>query len=164
MLKRVLRKKLVLAGALAFSVSLLVPIGANAQELPPELLPELQDLCGMECTGYFDFDGELSGNLDVTLQVMGVIDLEAYLSRIRTNISISNGEEDIEVRGLIRALSKNDQFLMFNNIYNKRTENEATVSGDVLSGAQGNIGANVVAGDYNAQSNVVVLPWLNLKL
>jgi len=157
MLKRVLRKKLVLAGALAFSVSLLVPIGANAQELPPELLPELQDLCGMECTGYFDFDGELSGNLDVTLQVMGVIDLEAYLSRIRTNISISNGEEDIEVRGLIRALSKNDQFLMFNNIYNKRTENEATVSGDVLSGAQGNIGANVVAGDYNAQSNVVAI-------
>jgi len=156
MLKRVLRKKLVLAGALAFSVSLLAPIGANAQELPPEL-PDLSELCGMECTGYFDFDGELSGNLDVTLQVMGVADLEAYLSLITTNISISNGEEDMEVSGLVRALSKNDQFLMFNKINNQRTENEATVSGDVLSGAQGNIGANVVAGDYNAQSNVVAI-------
>jgi len=154
MLKRVLRKKLVLAGALVFSVSLLVPIGANAQELP-----DLSDLCGAECTGYFDFDGELelSGNLDITLQAMGVADLEAYLSLIRTDISISNGEEDIEVRGLIRALSKNDQFLMFNKINNKRTENKATVSGDVLSGAQGNIGANIVAGDYNAQSNVVAI-------
>ena len=152
MLKRVLRKKLVLAGALAFSVSLLAPIGAKAQELP-----DLSDLCGAECTGYFDFDAELSGNLDVTLQVMGVADLEAYLSLITTNISISNGEEDMEVSGLVRALSKNDQFLMFNKINNQRTENEATVSGDVLSGAQGNIGANVVAGDYNAQSNVVAI-------
>jgi len=152
MLKRVLRKKLVLAGALAFSVSLLAPIGAKAQELP-----DLSDLCGAECTGYFDFDGELSGNLDVTLQVMGVADLEAYLSLITTNISISNGKKDMEVSGLVRALSKNDQFLMFNKINNQRTENEATVSGDVLSGAQGNIGANVVAGDYNAQSNVVAI-------
>jgi len=156
MLKRVFRKKLVLAGALAFSVSLLAPIGAKAQELPPEL-PDLSQLCGMECTGYFDFDGELSGNLDVTLQVMGVADLEAYLSLITTNISISNGKKDMEVSGLVRALSKNDQFLMFNKINNRRTENEATVSGDVLSGAQGNIGANVVAGDYNAQSNVVAI-------
>jgi len=157
MLKRVLRKKLVLAGALVFSVSLLAPIGANAQELPPELLPELPDLCGMECTGYFDFDGELSGNLDITLQAMGVADLEAYLSLITTDISITNSGEDMEVSGLVRALSKNDQFLMFNKINNQRTENEATVSGDVLSGAQGNIGANVVAGDYNAQSNVVAI-------
>jgi len=158
MLKKVLRKKLVLAGALVFSVSLLVPIGAKAQKLLPEL-PDLSELelCGMKCKGYFDFDGELSGNLDVTLQVMGVADLEAYLSLIKTNISISNSEEDMEVSGLVRALSKNDQFLMFNNIYNKRTENEATVSGDVLSEAQGNIGANVVAGDYNAQSNVVAI-------
>ncbi|MDL1957693.1 MAG: hypothetical protein LWW95_11715 [Candidatus Desulfofervidus auxilii] len=152
MLKRVLRKKLVLASALAFSVSLLAPIGAKAQGLP-----DLSELCGMECTGYFDFDGELSGNLDITLQVMGVADLEAYLSLITTDISIINSGENMEVSGLVRALSKNDQFLMFNKINNQRTENEATVSGDVLSGAQGNIGANVVAGDYNAQSNVVAI-------
>ena len=152
MLKRVLRKKLMLAGAIAISVTFLAPVGAKAQELP-----DLSQLCGMECTGYFDFDGELSGNLDVTLQVMGTADLEAYLSFITTDISISNGKKDMEVSGLVRALSKNDQFLMFNKINNRRTENEATVSGDVLSGAQGNIGANVAAGDYNAQSNVVAI-------
>jgi len=152
MLKRVLRKKLVLAGALAFSVSLLAPIGAKAENGLPSYSP-----CGMECAGYFDFDGELSGNLDVTLQVMGVADLEAYLSLIITDISITNSGEDMEVSGLVRALSKNDQFLMFNKINNQRTENEATVSGDVLSEAQGNIGANIVAGDYNAQSNVVAI-------
>jgi len=150
MLKRVLRKKLVLAGALAFSVSLLAPIGAKAQELP-----DLSDLCGAECTGYFDFDAELSGNLDVTLQVMGVADLEAYLSIITSDISIKN--KKMEVSGLVRALSKNDQFLMFNYVDNYGTKNEATVSGDVLKNAKGNIGANVVAGDYNAQSNIVAI-------
>ncbi|MCD6490640.1 MAG: hypothetical protein J7K20_07950 [Thermodesulfobacterium sp.] len=152
MLKRVLRKKLMLAGAIAISVTFLAPVGAKAQELP-----DLSQLCGMECTGYFDFDGELSGNLDVTLQVMGTADLEAYLSFITTDISISNGKKDMEVSGLVRALSKNDQFLMFNKVKNSGTENEASVSGDVLSGAQGNIGANVAAGDYNAQSNVVAI-------
>ncbi|MBO8144408.1 MAG: hypothetical protein H0Z16_07510 [Thermodesulfobacterium sp.] len=153
MLKRVLRKKLMLAGALAISVSFLAPVGAKAQELPE--LPDLSQLCGMECTGYFDFEGELSGNLDVTLQVMGVADLEAYLSLATSEIHIKNDE--MEVSGLVRALSKNDQFLMFNEVKNYGTENEASVSGDVLSGAQGNIGANVAAGDYNAQSNVVAI-------
>ena len=153
MLKRVLRKKLMLAGALAISVSFLAPVGAKAQELPE--LPDLSQLCGMECTGYFDFEGELSGNLDVTLQVMGVADLEAYLSLATSEIHIKNDE--MEVSGLVRALSKNDQFLMFNEVTNYGTENEASVSGDVLSGAQGNIGANVAAGDFNAQSNVVAI-------
>jgi hypothetical protein len=152
MLKRVLRKKLMLAGALAFSVSLLVPVGAKAQELPQ--IP-WDSICGAECTGYLALDGEVSGNLDVTLQVMGVADLEAYLSLITTEINIKG--EEMEVSGLVRSLSKNDQFLMFNEITNYGTENEASVSGDVLSGAQGNIGANVAAGDFNAQSNVVAI-------
>jgi len=150
MLKRVLRKKLVLAGALAFSVSLLAPIGVKAEN-------GLPSLCGMECTGCLALDGEVSGNLDLTLQVMGVADLEAYLSLITTNISISNGKKDMEVEGLVKALSKNDQFLMFNYVDNYGTKNEATVSGEVLKNAEGNIGANVVAGDYNAQSNVVAI-------
>ncbi|RLG09853.1 hypothetical protein DRN73_09225 [Candidatus Pacearchaeota archaeon] len=151
MLKRVLRKKLVLAGALAFSVSLLAPIGAKAQGLLP------YSPCDMEYTGYFDFDGELSGNLDITLHVMDVTDLEAYLSLITTDISIINSGEDIEVSGLVRALSKNDQFLMFNYVDNYEIKNEATVSGDALKNAEGNINANVAAGDFNAQSNIAAI-------
>jgi len=94
MLKRVLRKKLVLAGALVFSVSLLAPIGAKAT-----------DYCGV-C--YVDDDYEYSENTDYTYQDMGIIDWEEYDSSIETDISITNSGEDMEVNGLVRALSKND--------------------------------------------------------
>ena len=143
MLKRVFKKKLVLAGALVFSVSLLAPIGAKAEG-------------GYYCEGYC-FEGELeySGNIDFTYQDMGIIEWEEYYSYIETDILIKN--KKMEVKGLVRALSKNDQFLMFNYVDNYGTKNEATVSGNVLKNAKGNIGANIVAGDYNAQSNVVAI-------
>jgi len=145
MLKRVFRKKLVLAGALAFSVSLLAPIGAKADNCY---------YCDVWCE---DDEYEYSENIDFTWQDMGISEWEEYYSDIETDISITNSGEDIKVSGLVRALSKNDQFLMFNEVYNYGTKNRATVGGEVLKNAKGNIGANVVAGDYNAQSNIVAI-------
>ncbi len=140
MLKRVLRKKLVLAGVLVVSVSLLAPMGVKAQDG--------NGYCDESCSE------SQSGNYEVS-QIMNIEDTQSYSSTIITEISITG--EDVEVSGLVRALSKNDQFVMLNEIDNYGTENEGSVSGDVLSGAQGNIGTNVVAGDFNSQSNIVAI-------
>lgn len=142
-----LKRRGKLISALAISAALLAPVGAKAQESPG--LP-----CEMGCAAYA-FDGELSGNLDITLQVMGVADLEAYLSLVISTISITN--EEMKVEGLVRALSKNDQFLKFNKVCNYEVKNEASASESALKNAQGNIGVNIAAGDFNAQSNIVAI-------
>ncbi len=140
MFKKVFRKKLVLVGALAVSVTLLAPLGAKANES--------NGYCDETCSE------SQSGNYEVS-QVINLEDIQNYSSTINTEISIIG--DDIEVSTLVRSLSKNDQFLMFNEVDNSGTKNEATISGDVLSNSQGNIGANVAAGDFNAQSNIVAI-------
>ncbi|HFC97612.1 MAG TPA: hypothetical protein ENJ40_04015 [Thermosulfurimonas dismutans] len=137
-------------GALAMSAALLAPVGAGAKSIDPGIGIDLP--CG-ECS--FAYDGELSGNLDLTLQVMGVADLEAYITLVSTEIDVKN--PGMRVAGLVRALSKNDQFLMFNEERNRAVRNSASLTGEVLKNAQGNIGANVAAGDFNAQSNIAAI-------
>ncbi|MBX6421979.1 hypothetical protein [Thermosulfurimonas sp. F29] len=130
------------AGALALSAALLVPAGVQALGVSPP------SLCNQKCSIVFD----VKGDVDVNGQVMGVADLEGYFSLITARINIINDE--MRVGGLVRALSKNDQFLEENEIENTRMTNTASVKGSVLRNAKGNIGLNVVAGDVNAQSNI----------
>jgi hypothetical protein len=49
------------------------------------------------------------------------------------------------------------QGIMFNNVSNYGLPNTATVSGDTASGASGNIGVNISAGDTNVQDNAAAL-------
>ncbi|MGM0913432.1 MAG: hypothetical protein ACQEXC_07395 [Pseudomonadota bacterium] len=49
------------------------------------------------------------------------------------------------------------QFSTNNGVNNQRSENNATLGGSSLSGASGNIGANVAAGDSNNQANDAAL-------
>lgn len=49
------------------------------------------------------------------------------------------------------------QFSKGNDVNNQRSENNATLGGSSLSGASGNIGANVAAGDSNNQANDAAL-------
>ncbi|WP_282038488.1 hypothetical protein [Halomonas alimentaria] len=49
------------------------------------------------------------------------------------------------------------QFSTNNEVDNQRSENNATLGGSSLSGASGNIGANVAAGDSNNQANDAAL-------
>ncbi len=106
-----------------------------------------------EWHGYYTLfgDAELSGNLDITAQAMGVADLEADLELVLTKVKIGG---KIPVKGYVKALTKNDQFNMFNSVKNIENSNTAVVDGQTLKNAKGHIGLNMVAGDFNAQSNV----------
>ncbi|ACV69727.1 hypothetical protein [Desulfohalobium retbaense] len=99
-------------------------------------------------------DAELSGNLDLTLQLMAEANIGVYFAMVDADVAIDG---DIDVDGVTRSLAKNDQFLMINSVNNYEVDNTATVSGEVLKGAAGNIGVNIAAGDFNAQSQVVAV-------
>ena len=99
-------------------------------------------------------DAELSGNLDLTLQLMAEANIGVYFAMVDADVAIDG---DIDVDGVTRSLAKNDQFLMINSVNNYEVDNSATVSGEVLKGAAGNIGVNIAAGDFNAQSQVVAV-------
>jgi hypothetical protein len=101
---------------------------------------------------YAQEDYEFGADLDVTAQLMALADLEAYLSLVTACIDIEG--DDLEVYGYVRALVKNDQYLIGNVVENSENSNTAAIDGSALSGAEGNIAANVVAGDFNAQSNI----------
>lgn len=49
------------------------------------------------------------------------------------------------------------QGIMFNNVSNYGLPNTATLNGDTASGASGNIGVNISAGDTNVQDNAAAL-------
>ena len=116
------------------------------------MMARAEDGCCYWC-GFFTLfgDAELSGNLDITAQAMGVADLEADLALVLTKVKIGG---KIPVKGYVKALTKNDQFNMFNSVNNIENSNTAVVDGQTLKNAKGHIGLNMVAGDFNAQSNV----------
>lgn len=99
-------------------------------------------------------DAEVSGNVDLTLQLMAEANIGVYLAMVDADVEIDG---DVNVDGVTRSLAKNDQFLMINSVNNYEVGNSATVSGEVLKGAAGNIGVNIAAGDFNAQSQVVAV-------
>jgi len=74
-------------------------------------------------------------------------------------------EQDVEIEGRVHvtgtinidasstAIVDDKQINGGNNVHNNEVTNSATVSGNALSNASGNIGLNVTAGDNNQQAN-----------
>lgn len=81
---------------------------------------------------------------------------------IKKDISL---EQDIEIKGRVyvggfayvdassTAIVDDKQINGGNNVHNNEVTNSATVGGDALNNASGNIGLNVTAGDNNQQAN-----------
>jgi len=92
------------------------------------------------------------------------IDVDVTVSKNKLDIDIEkdfthNENVNIGVEGFInpnaysRAIVNDTQRNLLNNVDNINHDNGATVDGNALSGASGNIGANVAAGDNNQQDN-----------
>ncbi len=88
--------------------------------------------------------------------------------RDRDSVSIEKDislEQDVEIKGNVRvsgninidasstAIVDDKQINGGNNVHNNEVTNSATVNGDALNNASGNIGLNVTAGDNNQQAN-----------
>ncbi|TYO97538.1 hypothetical protein EDC39_11078 [Geothermobacter ehrlichii] len=72
-------------------------------------------------------------------------------------------EVEVEIEGKLTPLGtssaviNNQQKLEENEVYNYKLENNATVDGNALQGASGNIGVNLAAGTNNAQDNLAAI-------
>jgi len=86
----------------------------------------------------------------------------------RDSVSIEKDislEQDVEIEGHVRvtgtinidasstAIVDDKQINGGNNVHNNEVTNSATISGNALNNASGNIGLNVTAGDNNQQAN-----------
>jgi len=63
----------------------------------------------------------------------------------------------IRVNSSATAVVDDKQINHDNNVLNRHHNNNATVDGDAMSGARGNIGVNVTAGDNNMQDNAMAI-------
>jgi len=84
------------------------------------------------------------------------------MSKLKKEISL---EQDVEIEGKVdvngsiyidassTALVNDKQINGDNNVTNNESTNTATVNGNALNNASGNIGLNVTAGDNNQQAN-----------
>lgn len=93
----------------------------------------------------------------VTIEYSNDVEVDLSLDKeveINKNIEIKG---NITVDGEVSAVVDNKQVIDNNFVYNQETENRATLDGNSLQNAKGNIGANVAAGDYNAQDNAAAI-------
>lgn len=87
------------------------------------------------------------------------VNLEKDL-RLSSDISFSGDPEitgDIDLDSAAIAVIDNRQSISDNEASNEMLDNTASISDDVASGASGNLGFNVAAGDNNAQDNAASL-------
>ena len=111
----------------------------------------------------FDYDQEVDVDIDKDLSV------DIYADVYVTGAELYYCEwfwceGVITVDGLASATVKNDQILKWNTVFNEENINSASISGNVLRNATGNIGANVVAGDNNAQDNLAALAAAEMEM
>ncbi|MGH8128944.1 MAG: hypothetical protein ACRETC_11410 [Gammaproteobacteria bacterium] len=76
-------------------------------------------------------------------------------NNIQSNEAALAATDASTVFGAASAQVFQDQTAHWNHTYNNPAANNASMSGNVLQNAQGNIGANVAAGDSNVQKNVL---------
>ncbi|KRG66770.1 adhesin [Stenotrophomonas chelatiphaga] len=87
------------------------------------------------------------------------VNLEKDL-RLSSDINFSGDPEitgDIDLDSAAIAVIDNRQSISDNEASNELLDNTASISDDVASGASGNLGFNVAAGDNNAQDNAASL-------
>lgn len=87
------------------------------------------------------------------------VNLEKDL-RLSSDISFSGDPQitgDIDLDSAAIAVIDNRQSISANEASNEMLDNTASISDDVASGASGNLGFNVAAGDNNAQDNAASL-------
>jgi hypothetical protein len=87
------------------------------------------------------------------------VNLEKDL-RLSSDINFSGDPEitgDIDLDSAAIAVIDNRQSISDNEASNEMLDNTASISDDVASGASGNLGFNVAAGDNNAQDNAASL-------
>ncbi len=65
----------------------------------------------------------------------------------------------LRVDGMSSAVIDNKQILNKNDVANVKNINKAVMQGDALKNAEGNMGANVAAGDNNAQDNLTAIAY-----
>ncbi len=65
----------------------------------------------------------------------------------------------LRVDGMSSAVIDNKQILNKNDVANVKNTNKAVMQGDALKNAEGNMGANVAAGDNNAQDNLTAIAY-----
>lgn len=114
------------------------------------------------------FANEKNGNDDtvITAKVDLELNLDADITTSSSNLDINIEKDfdydetvDITVEGVInptsysRAIVNDTQRNLLNKAKNINHSNDATATDDAMSGADGNIGVNVAAGDNNQQDN-----------
>lgn len=89
------------------------------------------------------------------------IDVEINVEKNVTENTVDNFYRTIRINGEAAAAAQDSQFIHANDVENTKLTNDASLSDDVASGASGNIGMNVAAGDTNVQDNAAALASLD---
>ena len=110
--------------------------------------------------------------IDFKLSAAANLNLDVSTTQNQTKVVIDKKvayEQDVEVSGLVdvtgvinldsssTALVDDKQINYLNDVDNNETRNSATVDGNSMQNAAGNIGLNVTAGDNNQQANSAAL-------
>ncbi|WP_197408210.1 MULTISPECIES: hypothetical protein, partial [unclassified Guyparkeria] len=86
------------------------------------------------------------------------VDLDYDLDmNVDKDISVDKFLRDIEINAQAGAAAADRQLILENQVNNKKVTNNASLGDEVGSGASGNIGMNVAAGDTNIQDNAAAL-------
>lgn len=81
-------------------------------------------------------------------------DIDLYTNKIiHTTVDVHFRDPNIDLDGLAEADTNTEQNQSGNYKLNDRNANNAKIGGNALQNADGNVGANVAAGDYNNQAN-----------
>lgn len=96
-----------------------------------------------------DIEKDIKENTEVKIKKDVDVEIDA-------NVDV-HGLSGIRVEGVASAVVNNNQILKFNDVENIENPNNATLDGNALKNATGNIGVNVVAGDNNAQDNLAAI-------
>ncbi|MFO7807833.1 hypothetical protein, partial [Guyparkeria sp.] len=99
-------------------------------------------------------------DVDKNIDVDKTVDVEKNYTVNTTRNEIDHIDRelrDIVINASAGASARDTQFIHANEVENVKLTNDASISDNVGSGASGNIGMNVAAGDTNAQDNAAAL-------
>ncbi len=117
-------------------------------------------------------DGQGSHIADFKIDAAANLSLDTNQTSSDTSVQIDKKvklESDLKVKGEVRvngnitidassvAIVNDQQINYMNNVSNDLTTNQATINGNALNNASGNIGVNVTSGDNNQQANSAAL-------
>ncbi|MCL7743873.1 hypothetical protein LV476_02750 [Guyparkeria hydrothermalis] len=105
-----------------------------------------------------DIDVSKSLEVDKDIDIDKNVDVEKNLTINKSmSTSVDNFLRDIAINAQAGAAAMDRQFIHANQVNNKKLTNNASLGDEVGSGASGNIGMNVAAGDTNIQDNAAAL-------